>query len=190
MSEEIWKDVPDYEGLYEASSHGRIRSKEGKVTYRRRGNSTIPTIWTSRVLKEKNPNKNGRRDKRVDLWKDGKSKTLLVSRIVAITFIPNPDNKKFINHIDGDHRNNHVENLEWTTSTENNNHAFDNDLIGTNIRIKLIRKSDNKKYEFRSMARASEFLGRNKGYISSLIKRGKSFAECENGYRYEIIIPN
>ena len=187
MSEEIWRDIPEYEGLYEASSHGRVRSKEGKVTYSEYHGKRV---WKSRILKEKNPNKNGRRDRRVDLWKDGKSKTLLVSRIVAITFIPNPDNKKFINHIDGDHRNNHVENLEWATSTENNNHAFDNDLIGTNIRIKLIRKSDNKKYEFRSMARASEFLGRNKGYISSLIKRGKVFAECGDGYKYEIIILN
>src|SRR5699024_11716174 len=108
-------------------------------------------------LKEKNHNEKGRRDKRVDVWTDGKPKTVLVSRIVATTFIPNPDNNKFINHIDGDHRNNHVENLEWATSNENNNHAFDNDLIGTNIRINLIKKSCNKKYEYRSMARASEF---------------------------------
>src|SRR5699024_2206092 len=187
MSEEIWRDIPEYEGLYEASSHGRVRSKEGKVTYSEYHGERV---WKSRILKEKNPNKKGRRNKRVDLWRDGKPKTLLVSRIVATTFIPNPDNNKFINHMDGDHRNNHVENLEWATSNENNNHAFDNDLIGTNIRIKLIRKSGNKKYEFRSMARASEFLGRNKGYISSLIKRGKSFAECENGHKYEIIIPD
>ena len=188
MSEEIWKDIPEYEGLYEASSHGRVRSKEGKVTYSEYHGERV---WKSRILKEKNPNnKKGRRDKRIDLWKDGKPKSLLVSRVIATTFIPNPENKKSVNHIDGDHRNNHVENLEWASYNENSNHAFDNDLMGTNIKIKLIRNSDGKEYKFRSMAKASEFLGRNKGYVSSLIKRSKGFAECGDGYKYEIIIPD
>lgn len=185
MSEEIWKDIPEYEGLYEASSHGRVRSKEGKVTYSEYHGERV---WKSRILKEKNPSKVGRRDKRVDLWKDGKPKTFLVSRIISTTFIPNPDNKKFINHIDGDHRNNHVENLEWTTSTENNNHAFDNDLIGTNVKIVLKRIDDRSEYKFRSMSKASEFIGRNIGYVSLRLKRNYETTIDVDGHEYKIII--
>lgn len=187
MSEEIWKDIPDYEGLYEASSHGRVRSKEGKVTYSEYHGERV---WKSRILKEKNPSKKGRRDKRVDLWKDGKPKTLLVSRIIATTFIHNTENKKFVNHIDGDHRNNHIENLEWSTYTENNNHAFDNDLMTTNIRITLIRTSNQESHSFRSMSKASEFIGRNTGYVSLRLQRNYETAVDVDGHEYRIIIPD
>ena len=187
MNEEIWIDIPEYEGLYEASSHGRVRSKEGKVTYSEYHGERV---WKSRILKEKNPNKKGRRDKRVDLWKDGKPKSLLVSRIIATTFIPNPENKKSVNHIDGNHRNNHVENLEWASYNENSNHAFDNDLMPTNIRITLIRVSNQESHSFRSMAKASEFIGRNRGYISLRLKRNYETVMDVDGNEYEIIIPD
>ena len=186
MSEEIWKDIPEYEGLYEASSHGRVRSKEGKVTYSEYHGERV---WKSRILKEKNPNKKGRRDKRVDLWKDGKPKTFLVSRIIATTFIHNPENKESVNHIDGDHRNNHVENLEWSSYNENSNHAFDNDLMPTNIRVTLIRTSNQESHSFRSMAKASEFIGRNIGYVSLRLKRDYETAIDVDGHEYKIIIP-
>lgn len=159
------------------------------MTYSEHNGKRVKRVWKGRILKEKNPNKKrGRRDKRVDLWKDGKSKTLLVSRIVATTFIHNPENKKFVNHIDGDHRNNHVENLEWSTYTENNNHAFDNDLMATNIKTTLIRTDNQKEYSFRSMSKASEFIGRNNKYVSSRLKRNHETAVGVDGNEYKIII--
>lgn len=65
----------------------------------------------------------------VDLYSDGKRKTKSVHRLVAETFLPNPDNKPEVNHIDGNKYNNDVSNLEWVSSKENCRHAWDNGLI-------------------------------------------------------------
>lgn len=62
------------------------------------------------------------------LCKDGENKTCKVHRLVAKAFVPNPDNKKCVNHIDGNKENNEVSNLEWVTKGENNKHAFDTGL--------------------------------------------------------------
>lgn len=127
-SEEVncmWKDIPGYEGIYEASTTGGIRSKEGKVTY-----STLhgKRKWESRILKQKVGKD---RCCRVNLYKNKKENTLLVHRLVAFTFIPTVPGKEYVNHIDGNRLNNAVENLEWCDHKENNNHAFDTGLIQT-----------------------------------------------------------
>lgn len=181
---EIWKPIPNYEDLYEASSEGRIRSKEGKVTYSHWRGRIRKRVWKSRILKEKNKNGNcGRGDKRVDLWKNRKNKTFLLHRLIAETFIPNPLNKPCVNHIDGNFRNNRVENLEWVTFEENSNHAFDNDLAKTNIKILLVDKHNNQ-IEFRSMAKASEYLGYNSGYVNGILKKDKHKID---GYNIKIL---
>jgi len=160
-----WKDIPSYEGIYEASTDGQIRSKEGKTTHSTRHGSRV---WKSRVLKQKVG-----KDTccRVTLYKDKIEKTWLVHRLVALTFIPTIKGKEYINHIDGDRLNNSVGNLEWCNHEENNNHAFDNELIKTATKVKLIHKDTSETLEFRSMSKASEFLGRNVGYISGLLAR-------------------
>lgn len=60
----------------------------------------------------------------INLWKDGKYHTYTVHRLVALTFIPNPENKECVNHIDGNKLNNCIDNLEWCTRSENDLHAF------------------------------------------------------------------
>lgn len=65
---------------------------------------------------------------KIILYKNGKQKNYLVHRLVALTFIPNPDNKSEVNHIDGNKKNNKIENLEWVTSSENQIHSFTNNL--------------------------------------------------------------
>ena len=62
--------------------------------------------------------------KKVELVKNGQRKSIRVHRLVAQAFIPNPENKLEVNHIDGNKTNNHVENLEWVTSSENTIHAY------------------------------------------------------------------
>ena len=163
---ETWKDVPKFEGLYEVSDEGRIRSKEGKVTYKKYHGKRV---WKSRILKEKNPTG---RDVRHDLWKDGNPHGFLTHRLVAKAFIPNPENKPTVNHLDGDPRNNNVKNLEWATYKENNNHAFDNDLIPTGIKVTLVNKRNGEKKLFRSMTKAGKYMNQNHGYVSDLVKRG------------------
>ena len=158
---ETWRDIPDYEGLYEVSDKGRVRSKEGKVTYTERHGVRK---WKSRILKVKNKNA---REFRVDLWKDGKPKTFLVHQLVGFAFLSNPNKYKSINHLDGNPRNNNVENLEWCSDYRNINHAFDNRLIKTGKQTSLFSIKDREMHDFRSITKASEFLGRSNNYLTN-----------------------
>lgn len=164
MENEIWKDIPNYEGLYEASSFGRIRTKEGKVTFTQHHGTRH---WKSRIMKGRGDNY--QTGKRVCLWKDGKCKDWLVARLVATTFLGEPTkNVDTVNHKDGNRLNNRIENLEWLSRGDNVRHAFDNGLIPTCKKIKLF--NNNCELFFRSMALASKHIGRNKNYISYKLK--------------------
>ena len=81
----VWRDIPEYEGIYQASNYGDIRTVEGKTTYTKLHGKRV---WKSRVLKGKGDHFTPGR--RVSLWKDGKSKDYLVSRLVAMTFLGIP----------------------------------------------------------------------------------------------------
>lgn len=120
---EQWKMIPGYEGLYEASTHGQIRTAEGKTT----SNARYPKrVWKQRVLKQKYAyRKSGHlKDARVCLWKDGKEKTFLVSRLVAMTWCDGYADGLTVNHKDGNPLNNNSDNLEWVSLAENIRHGF------------------------------------------------------------------
>ena len=120
IQDEVWKDIEGYEGLYQVSTCGNIKSLP-KV--RRNGTGTY--IQKERLLK---PSNTSTGYKKVELCKDGKRKGFKVHRLVAIAFIPNPDNKPEVNHIDGNKINNNIDNLEWVTSSENSIHAYETGL--------------------------------------------------------------
>lgn len=164
---EKWKDIPDYEGIYEASTLGRIRSKPGKTTFSKRHGTRH---WQTRVLKQKGNREYG---KRVTLWKDGKPKDLLVARIVAMTWVDGYQECLTVNHIDGDRLNNNVENLEWVTLADNIRHGFETGLYTSVVPIKLKHIHTGDVYEFKSLAEASRFLGKNNGYVSGKLKKGR-----------------
>lgn len=166
-----WRDVVGYEGIYEVSSAGEVRTKEGKTTYTKKHGVRR---WKQRVLKQKTSKDD---TCRVSLWKDGKERTWLVHRLVAKAFLPKVQEKKYINHIDGSRLNNHVSNLEWCDHKENNNHAFNNDLIQTGKKIVLVHKETKKAHYFRSRAKADEFLGKYAGYLSAKLVKGDSDLE-------------
>lgn len=111
---EIWKAVLGYEGLYEVSDIGRVRSV-GRLVNGREGQ--MLTV-KERVLK---PDVNQLGYRRVTLSKDGKAKRFAVHRLVALAFIPNPDGLPCISHEDDDPTNNSVGNLRWCTYAYNNN---------------------------------------------------------------------
>ena len=103
--DEIWCPIKGYEGLYEVSDQGRVRSlKFGK----------------ERILK---PIRNTQGYIQVHLCKNGEIKKCLVHRLVAKTFIPNPNNLQEVNHKDEDKANNFVKNLEWCDRKYNNNYG-------------------------------------------------------------------
>jgi HNH endonuclease/NUMOD4 motif len=171
-----WKDIVGYEGIYEVSDDGQIRTHKDKTTFSKKHGVRK---WKQRVLVQKV----GKDDScRIELYKDRKSKTWLVHRVVALAFIPKVPGKDYINHLDGNRRNNRVGNLEWCNHKENNNHAFDNKLIKTANGIALYNNETRRIQYFRSMAKASEFLGKHHGFVSALLKRG----EREHG-KYTIL---
>lgn len=100
-----WKPIPEYEDVYEVSNTGQVRS-----LYRRYYNEV-------RILKQSTNNKGY---KLVCLCRKGKQKSLLVHRLVATAFIPNPDNLPCVNHKDQNKQNNNASNLEWCSYYENN----------------------------------------------------------------------
>jgi len=117
---EIWKDIPGYEGLYQVSNMGRVKSVERYVPNKRF--SIIGQMLVREKVKSFRRSGNGYAN--VTLSKDGIPSVLLVHRLVASAFIPNPDDLPVVNHIDGNPRNNNVENLEWCTCKHNVNHAL------------------------------------------------------------------
>lgn len=102
---EQWKDIDDYED-YQISSSGNVISTK-------RGNrrQLVPFLNTKGYLF-------------VNLCKNGKKKNFFIHRLVARAFLPNPENKTDVNHLDGNPLNNHLENLEWATRKENMQHAY------------------------------------------------------------------
>lgn len=111
---EIWKPVKGYEYYYEISNLGRLVS----LDYRGNG---------YRQLLKTNINKNGYEQVRLNVNKIGKNKK--IHRLVAEAFLPNPKNKKCVNHKDSNRFNNVVNNLEWSTHSENTIHGFKNGFI-------------------------------------------------------------
>lgn len=175
---EVWKDIPNYEGIYQASNTGFIRSVEGKTTYSKLHGERH---WKSRILKGRGDSiKTG---KRVQLWKDGKSKDWLVARLVAITFIGFPPKGFTVNHKDGNRLNNNIENLEWCSLEDNIKHGFITGLYHSVQRNVTITK-DGESYSFASCSEADKFLGRARGYTSNAICRGRKLTD-KNGNVYD-----
>jgi len=106
--EEVWKDIEGYEGLYEVSNLGRVKSLSRIDSLGRK--------YKEKMLRQSN----SRGYLHTSLSKDNNSKSYQTHRLVALTFIPNPENKPQVNHMDENKTNNRVDNLNWMTSKENN----------------------------------------------------------------------
>ena len=115
--EEIWKDIKGYEGLYQVSNMGRVKSLE-HVTIRKNG-SKLPV--KERILKPEILHNGYLRVKLYD--SSDKMKRFLVHRLVCEAFHENPENRPDVNHINEDKSDNRACNLEWVTRKENNNHG-------------------------------------------------------------------
>jgi len=120
---ELWKDIVGYEGLYQVSNLGRVKRLLGERKNLLTGGSSI---YKEHEIKR---NKIGNQYEYVILSKNKKTRKKYVHQLVAEAFIPNPENKPQINHINGIKTDNRLENLEWVTRSENMQHAYRNNLI-------------------------------------------------------------
>lgn len=118
MMNEEWRDIVGYEGYYQVSSLGRVRSLD------RLNSRGVPLIGN--IMKS---NSNNKWYKVVILNKNSNKKTFKIHRLVAKAFIHNPENKPFVNHKDENKNNNNVDNLEWVTPKENSNYGTRNKQI-------------------------------------------------------------
>lgn len=114
---EIWKDIKNYEGLYQISNLGNVKSL---VKWDVNKNDFIKS---DNIL---TPNDNGKGYLIIGLRKNRVRKMFYIHRLVAIHFLENPDCKNFINHKDFNKHNNNIDNLEWVTQKENVNYSVDN----------------------------------------------------------------
>jgi hypothetical protein len=177
---EEWKDIEGFENLYQVSNFGNVKSLQH---YTIKSNGVIQN-FKERILQPGNMTSGYCF---VGLTRNKKCKNFAVHRLVAKAFIPNPNNFSDINHKDGNKKNNHVENLEWTTRSKNLKHAVNNGLVKNQCKIcrKVIVKRDEKTVLFETMKDCCAFFGFKKGWLHNLIrKHGLTF--IYDGYLIEV----
>ena len=148
MRNELFLDIPGYEGLYEINKNGDIFSKERSVISK----NGVVKIYPRR---KKVCTKLKIGYYAVGLWKENKQDIVFLHRLIAETFIPNPNNYLYINHIDGNKENNSIENLEWCTQSYNVLHAYKTGLTGRNVPVMCIETGE----IFHSQSYAARKLG-------------------------------
>lgn len=173
--QEIWKQIKGFEGHYDVSNFGQVKSLERT---KQNGNRVVRV--PSRILKQAQTNYPS-----VSLWIDGKLKVTKVHRLVACAFIDNPENKPEVNHKDANRQNNCVDNLEWVTRKENCHHAKVNNLMpsGNNHKKSKLteREVENiKNSHWCSQRLVAEAYGVSQSLIS-MIRNGKVRKEQYHG---------
>lgn len=166
---EIWKDIKNYEGLYQVSNLGRIKSLGNKINHK------------NSIYLKKRPNKYGY--EYVILQNNKKKKSKTVHRLVAEAFISNLENKKQVNHIDGNKLNNNVDNLEWSTPSENIKHSFRTGLKKpTRKQVYQYDLNNNLIAIYNSTKEAGEKSGILKGSIAKCCRKE---LKTSGGYKWE-----
>ena len=156
MQKEIWKEISGYEGYFEVSNLGNFRSKDRVIRYKDNGTRLYPgkLLKTETIVEGY---------QRIVLMKKAIKKRYMCHRLVAQEFVPNPDNKPYVTHINGNKADNRAENLEWVTQSENELHSHN--ILGNSMKGKTCPKkveavnSNGNKMIFDSMSNAIKFLG-------------------------------
>lgn len=172
---EIWKDIKGYEGLYQVSNLGRVKSLERVDAMNKKVDAKIMSQTD-----------NGNGYLYISLHKNGKRKVMGVHRLVALTFIPNPNNKPQVNHIDEDKTNNRIDNLNWMTGKENSNygnHNKNSSLAHERTCIIAYHIKTGTFIYFNSLREAEREIG---VYHSNISRVLKGVYKQSNGYTFTI----
>lgn len=161
---EIWKDIPEYEGLYQISNLGNVKS-----LYRITNNNHI---IHEKILK---PQENYNGYLIVNLYKNNKMESKLIHRLVGKTFIDNPNNYNYINHIDKNKNNNNANNLEWCTQSYNV-------IYSKGRRINQYDKNDNFIKTWNSIADVKRLLNIDSGLI---VRCCKGIKKSAGGFKWK-----
>lgn len=170
---EIWKDVSGYEGLYQVSNMGRVRS----ISHHARNNINGGVRLTKGQILSQYKMPNGYLQ--VQLSKNEKREKHYVHRLVANAFLSNKNNCSDVNHIDGDKNNNLVGNLEWCSHSENQIHMVKSGI--TRKALPVLCLETNKSYS--SMSEAERETGINRHMIKESCQNGKSY----KGYNWRFV---
>lgn len=182
---EKWKDIKKFRGLYQISNFGNIKSCKKTISFKKQY-TTISYENKEKILK---PLKTPNGYYHICLYSNGKRTRESIHRLVAETFIINEFNKPQVNHIDGNKRNNRLENLEWCTCKENTIHAFKNGLrVGKPTNTKMLNCYKNNKLlnTFNSQIECARWIIKqdlSKGHEKT-IRRTISKSIKENKIRY------
>lgn len=174
MTIEVWKDIPEFEGYYKVSNLGRVK-RIARTTIRSNGKSDSVVYNVEERIKKIQKQTKGY--SHVVLYKNGKYKTRRLNRLVALAFIPNPENKPEVNHIDGNKENNRADNLEWVTSKENHKHAADHNLLKYYMRrVAKVDKNGNIVAYYNSIKDAAIENNISKGNICTACRGQRKYA--------------
>lgn len=174
QKDEVWKDIPGYEGLYQASSYGRVRGLKRCVGGR---------MQRAMILKQ-STHRDGYL--KIGLYKDHRRKDFQTHRIIALTFIPNPKGFPQINHKDENKSNNHIDNLEWCTGSYNCKYGHRNDkaIAMCSVRVAQLDLNGNRIAEYPSMKEAKRITGVSNSHICNVCHGHRRMA---GGYKWMII---
>ena len=172
MSTEKWKDIVGYEGMYQVSNKGGIKS----LNYRRQ---KYPQIIKQGIDAHGYP--------KIRLSRNGKRTEYKVHRLVANAFLKNTNLLPEVNHKDGNKTNNNVSNLEWVTKLDNLKHQYENNLSSINARKKeivAICLNNGETIRFKSIAEAGRCLGMDRSHITHCLT-GKY--KSSKGYKFKLL---
>lgn len=201
MDKEIFKSIKGYEGYFEVSNFGRVRSLDRTITYTNRWGSKTTLKKKGKILSTRINNMGY---VMVDLKVNKEKSTKLLHRLVAFTFLENPNNYDQVDHIDGNKQNNNLNNLEWVSQSINIKRAYDNKInniteeakkrLSENVkgvspkdRCKEVIQLDlngNELNRYKSITEASKALNIDRATIRDAIT-GRRGAKTAKGYKWK-----